>query len=382
MAFKDFPEQAQGVELLQRSLQRGRLAHAYLFTGHQLDQLEGLARTLAKTLNCLDPLKQNGVAVDCCDRCLSCQKIEHGNHADVFWVRPESKSRVIKIGQIVHREDSPPRVLLDVVNLKPTESQYKVGVIVAADRMHDSAANAFLKTLEEPPPRSVLILLTTEPQRLLETILSRCLRLNFAADGPRQLAPEQLEWLATFSEMAAEDQKSLLGRYRLMDVLLRKLNEVRTRIEETLAARSPLEKFEDAEDRLRDKWEEELKAAVEAEYRRQRADFLLALQWWLRDVWLRTLADVQSPDSKAQHPEPNVEGAGEPMAINHQLSTIQSSETFLAFPQLAGAQRVAQRISPKEAMENLRIMEQLQRWLGTNAQEALALEVGLLKLQL
>ena len=160
--------------------------------------------------------------------------------------------------------------------------------------MNDQAANAFLKTLEEPPPRSVLILLTTEPQRLLETILSRCLRLNFAGEGPQQLAPAQMEWLAAFSEMAAADQKSLLGRYRLMDVLLRKLNEVKASIEGTLTARSPLEKYEDAEEALRDKWEEELKAAMEAEYRRQRADFLLALQWWLRDVWLQTLAQVQS----------------------------------------------------------------------------------------
>src|ERR1039457_5261615 len=95
MAFQDFPEQAQGVELLQRSLERGRLAHGYLFTGHQLGPLEGLARTLAKTLNCLEPLKKGGVAVDCCDRCLNCRKVEHDNHADVFWVRPESKSRQI-----------------------------------------------------------------------------------------------------------------------------------------------------------------------------------------------------------------------------------------------------------------------------------------------
>ena len=324
MAFKDFPEQEQGVQLLQRSLERGRLAHGYLFTGHQLDQLEGLARTLAKTLNCLHPVKRGGVAMDCCDQCLSCQKIEHGNHADVFWVRPESKLRQIRIRQIVRRENSPPRVLLDAVNLKPTESQYKVAVIVAADRMNEEAANAFLKTLEEPPPRSVLILLTTEPQRLLETILSRCLRLNFAAEGPQQLAPAQLEWLATFSEMAAADQKSLLGRYRLMDVLLRKLNEVKAGIEETLTARSPLEKYEDAEEELRDKWEEELKAAIEAEYRRQRADFLLALQWWLRDVWVQTLrspgpkSKVQSPKSKVQSPE-----AGAKQAVpSRRLSTI------------------------------------------------------------
>jgi DNA polymerase-3 subunit delta' len=390
MAFKDFPEQEQGVELLQRSLERGRLAHAYLFTGHQLDQLEGLARTLAKTLNCLHPLKRGGVAVDCCDRCLSCQKIEHGNHADVFWVRPESKSRQIRINQIVRREESPARVLLDAVNLKPTESQYKVGVIVAADRMNDSAANAFLKTLEEPPPRSVLILLTTEPQRLLETILSRCLRLNFAAEGPQQLAPAQMEWLATFSEMAATNQKSLLGRYRLMDVLLRKLTEVKASIDETLTARSPIEKYEDVEEGLRDRWEEELKAAIEAEYRRQRADFLLALQWWLRDVWLQTLNLVQSLESKVQSPEFAVQsqrsrveaGVSESSAIHYPLSTIDSPSGLLAFPQLAGTRRVAERLTPQAAMENLRIMEQLQRWLGTNAQEALALEVGLLKLQL
>ena len=390
MAFNDFPGQEQGVQLLQRSLERGRLAHGYLFTGHQLDQLEGLARALAKTLNCQQPVKKGGVAVDCCDQCLSCQKIEHDNHADVFWVRPESKLRQIRIGQIVRREESPPRVLLDIVNLKPTESQYKIGIIVAADRMNENAANAFLKTLEEPPPRSVLVLLTTEPQRMLETILSRCLRLDFGGDGVRQLSPAQREWLETFSEMAAADQKSLLGRYRLMDVLLRKLNQVKEHIEETLSARSPLEKYEDAEENLREKWEKELKAAIEAEYRGQRADFLLALQWWLRDVWLHTLGVGQSLESKVQSLKSKVNGAksgAEASAagsetLNPQPSTINSQETLLVFPEMEGTKRVAQRISAKAAMENLRIIEQLQRWLHTNVQEALALEVGLLKLHL
>ncbi len=390
MAFKDFAVEEQGVELLQRSLERGRLGHAYLFTGHQLDRLEGLARTLAKTLNCLHPVKRGHAAVDCCDHCLNCQKIEHGNHADVFWVRPESKSRQIRIGQIVRRDDSPARVLLDAVNLKPTESQYKFGIIVAADRMNEAASNAFLKTLEEPPPRSVLILLTTEPQRMLETILSRCLRLNFAGEGPQQLAPAQMEWVATFSEMAAANQKSLMGRYRLMDVLLRKLNEVKASIEETLTASSPLEKYPDAEEELRKKWEEELKAAVESEYRRQRGDFLLALQWWLRDVWVQTMEKSQRLKAEGQSPTPEAGSmelqseavAGDPRAIHHPLSTINSLEALLAFPQLAGTKRVAQRITPQSAMENLRIIEQLQRWLHTNVQEALALEVGLLKLQL
>jgi len=133
-----------------------------------------------------------------------------------------------------------------------------------------------------------------------------------------------------------------------------------------------------------------LKAAVEAEYRRQRADFLLALQWWLRDVWLQTLREVQSlkskvqsQESKAQSPRSEAEeGAGQSRTSNHQLFTIHSPEALLAFPQLAGTKRVAERITPQAAMENLRIIEQLQSWLHTNAQEALALEVGLLKLHL
>lgn len=347
MAFKNFPDQAQGVGLLQRSLERGRLGHAYLFTGHDLAELQAIAQTLAKTLNCRQPARGgNGVAIDCCDECLNCRKIAGGNHADVHWVRPESKSRIISVDQM--------RELMHEINLKPTEAEYKVAVIVAADRLNVQGANAFLKTLEEPPPKSVLILLATEPQRLLETIVSRCLRLNFAGDGPRPLAPAEMEWLAAFSEMAALEQKSLLGRYRLMDVLLQKLTALKSAIDESLTARSPLQRYNDVEKDLREKWEDELAAAIEAEYRRQRTDLLAIVQRWLRDVWLTAVSGGKK------------EGAAD----------------LLNFPRLAGTQRVAARISAGAAMENLQIIEATQRLLHTNVQEALALEVGLLKLNL
>jgi len=352
MAFKDFPDQEQGVGLLQRSLERGRLAHAYLFTGHELSELEAIAQTLAKTLNCLQPVRsQNGIAIDCCDQCAHCRKIANGNHADVHWVRPESKSRTVSVAQM--------RELMHDINLKPTEAEYKVATIVAADRLNVQGANAFLKTLEEPPPRSVLILLTTEPQRLLETIISRCLRLNFAGDGPRPLATAEMEWLAAFSEMAAEEQKSLLGRYRLMDVLLQKLNAMKTAIEESLTAKSPLQRYDDVEKDLRDRWEDELTASIEAEYRRQRTDLLAVVQRWLRDVWLTAIS---------QHA---------PRTTQYATNT-----DLLNFPDLAGTKRVAARISAQDAVENLQIIEGTQRLLHTNVQEALALEVGLLKLHL
>ncbi len=345
MAFQNFPEQQDVVQLLQRSLERGRLGHAYLFNGSQQEELEAMARTLAKTLNCLEPPRRNeaGLALDCCDACLNCRKIESENHPDVFWIRPESKSRVITIDQM--------RDLMQTIHLKPTQAEFKVAVIVAADRLNVQAANAFLKTLEEPPTNSVIVLLSTSPSQILETILSRCLRLNFAGEmvvGRRD--PEFLAWLSAFAEMASSGEKSLLGRYRLLSVLLSQLSTVKTATNERLTSRSPLSHYEDIDTKMRDVWEDELTAAIEAEYRRQRAEVLTGLQWWMRDVWLQTMG---------------VENG------------------FLSFPDLAPAgARVAHRISAADAVGNLEQLERTQRLLTTNVQEALALEVGLLKLKL
>jgi DNA polymerase-3 subunit delta' len=351
MAFKDFPAQSAGIQLLQRSLQRGRVAHGYLFFGHEIEELEALAATLAKTLNCQKPVASGGAAIDCCDKCVSCRKIDSFNHGDIHWTRPESKSRVIVVEQM--------REVMQQIYLKPIEADYKFAIISSADRLNVAAANAFLKTLEEPPPRSILILLSTEPQRMLETILSRCLRLNFSGDGQRKLQPERIQWLSQFSEMAAADQKSLLGRYRLLDLILQKLNQIKSGIEETLTARSPLEKHRDVEKSLADKWEDELKAAIESEYRRQRSDLLLSVQIWLRDVWVHSLG-----------------------RRTNEKDLPEGERGLLSLPQIAGSRRVAGRISSQQAQQNLLMLEQLQRWLGTNMQEALALEVGLLKLNL
>ncbi len=326
------------MQLLQRSLARGRLGHAYLFSGDQLEELESYARNLAKTLNCQNPVKENGNAVDCCDSCASCLKIENDTHADIHWARPESKSRVVTIDQM--------RELMREIQLKPNEAQFKVAVIVAADRLNIQAANAFLKTLEEPPQKSILILLSTEPTRLLETIISRCLRVNFSSGGMRELTSTETAWLERFSSLALE-QKTLMGRYHLADLVLQRLEEIHTQADEALGARSPLQKYDDIEKDLREKWEDELAAAVEAEYRRRRAELLMLVQSWLRDVWLHTLA---------------------------------AGKELLNFPKISGTEAVAGKISSRQALENLQTLEQTQRILHTNVQEALALEVGLLKL--
>lgn len=344
MSFADLTPQPPSVAVLQRSLERGRLAHAYLMVGDHLSELEPMARTLAKTLNCHQPPRRapNGVALDCCDACPACRQIANDGYADVQWLRPESKLRVIVVDQV--------RALLQTVYLKPIEARYKVAIITAADRLNPQAANAFLKTLEEPPERSVLLLLTTEPSRVLETVRSRCLRLSFGGGARPAADPATLAWVRSFADQAATARGDLLARYRLLGQILKELEARHEIIEKELTTRSPLEQYEDADPALREQWEKELAAAIEAEYRRQRAELLLGLQWWLRDVWLATQG---------------------------------LAEDRLSLPELASSTAtVAGRLREPMASANLQHLERTQRVLATNVQEALALEVGLLRLEL
>jgi DNA polymerase-3 subunit delta' len=326
--------------LLERSLEKKRLAHAYLFSGDSMDELENMARTLAKALNCAAARAAGRPSLHSCGQCDSCRRIERDAHPDVLWVRPESKSRVITIDQM--------RELMRSIQLKPTAAVFKVGVIVAADRLNPQAGNAFLKTLEEPPADSILILLTTEPQRILETVVSRCLRLGFGGEGAKAHA-KHAAWLAEFSELVARSGHGLMARYKLLGLISSKLAEQKAEIEKSLSARSPLEQYDNLEPQTREKLEDELAAAIESEYRRQRADVLAALHWWLRDVWLQTL---------------------------------HVGAEMLCFPDLKTASAVAARLSPAQAMRNLEEVDILQRQLNSNIQEALALEVALLKLKL
>lgn len=344
MGFSNLSGSNACVALLQRSLERGRLGHAYLVSGDRLDSLEQLARTLAKVLNCAAPPRrgQDGVAVESCDECLSCRKIDADNHPDVRWVRPESKSRVITIDQI--------REVMQAVSLKASDQGWKVSILVSADRLNVQAANGFLKTLEEPPPRSTMILLSREPQKILETILSRCLRLHMASESGAGVAAHEVAWLREFSQRAVATKAGVMERYRLLGQLLTRLSEMKVQIEKSLSQRSPLQSHDDIDPKLRDRWETELAAAVEAEYRRQRSESLEALQAWLRDIWLASLG------------------------VDHPLQFLPELQPMAA--------TIAQRLQPSEAMQNLAVMEQTQRLLTTNIQEALALEVGLLKLKL
>jgi DNA polymerase-3 subunit delta' len=145
-------------------MERNRVAHAYLFYGPEGTGKLTLAKIFAAALNCR---KAKG---DACGTCPSCRKANRGTHPDVIAVKPQGA--FIRIVEI--------RNLQEKMSFRPLEGERRVFIIDDADRMNVAAANALLKTLEEPSPLNVLILVTSRPRRLPATIPSRCQRIRFS----------------------------------------------------------------------------------------------------------------------------------------------------------------------------------------------------------
>lgn len=184
MAFRDIVGQDTAINILLRTIQRDRLPSSYLFAGESGIGKKFTAINLAKAVNCLKKvtgytLSPRGEGMgggepelnqfDCCDECISCKKIGTGVHPDFLLISPETGQ--IRIDEI--------RAIDDVLSLKAFEGRKKIIIVDDADTMNPYAANAFLKTLEEPPEDSLIILITSNPDRLPDTIRSRCSRVNF-----------------------------------------------------------------------------------------------------------------------------------------------------------------------------------------------------------
>jgi DNA polymerase-3 subunit delta' len=164
----------QIIEQLQRTVASGRIAGAYLFVGPAGVGKETVARYFAQLIFC----KQDTQPPTVCGTCLACRKVDSGNHPDLQFIRPDGS--LLKIGQI--------RELQRQVIYAPLEASRKVYILTDVDRMNLEAENCLLKTLEEPPAASVLILLTSNLQALLPTTRSRCQILQFHPMPTQELA--------------------------------------------------------------------------------------------------------------------------------------------------------------------------------------------------
>jgi len=309
-------------EYLRRAHEQNRLAHAYLITGPPGSGKEILAAHLASLVN-------GTPATD----------VFSAKAREISVARPESKSRRIVIEQI--------RELEHALQMRAVNGRRKVAIISDADRLQSAAANAFLKTLEEPPNDSLLLLLSALPEALPDTIVSRCITIPLAPDGQQQSKHEQEELVKLLQHASGERNWSVQFAYGLAQEFQRLLRALREDVkrETDEALKQEQARYKDATDGAwLEEREEYYKALTESLYLQQRADLIETLFAWWTDV-LRASNGVAQRD----------------------LADAKKETAILAA-----------RFTTPEILRRIRSLEELRDHLNRNIQEALAIEVTFL----
>jgi DNA polymerase-3 subunit delta' len=309
---------------LRRANEQGRLAHAYLISGAHGAGKRSLASRVANLAN--------GTTGE---------DVFATGSSDVFVAEPGSKSRRIVIDQI--------RNLEHALQMRATGGRRKVAIVSDADRLQPQAANAFLKTLEEPPNDSLLLLLSALPEALPDTILSRCIPIPLATRDDIEPLAEEEELVALLNEVAASPTNGVQTAYRLAQGFQRLLAKVREEIQGENAAALKAEevRYKNTTDGAwLDEREDYFKALNESMYLQRRARLVEVIFRWWSDV-LRASAGL---------------GGNEIAAAAQQT------------------REVGKRFTPNECLKRIRRVEELRDQLGRNIQEALAVEVAFLSI--
>ena len=233
--------------------------------------------------------------------------------------------------------------------MRARDGRRKVAIMSDADRMGPQAANAFLKTLEEPPNNSLLLLLSSIPEVLPETILSRCITIPLAAPADPQRSDEEQELVELFHSFDPVAADGVHEAYRLVRGFQHLFAKIRRGIQEEneAALKQEQTRYRNTTDggAWLEKREEHYKALTESRYLHQRAQLLEILFLWWGDI-LRASSDVAKRELPAAR---------------------------------AGTEKIAARLTTSEILRRLRRLEELRDHLGRNISEALALEVAFLK---
>lgn len=277
MSLRDLAGNARVRDALVRAIVRDRLPHALLFAGAQGVGKMTFARQLAKAVTCHQP-----VDGDACDACLGCRQGDAGEHPDVRVYEPEGT--LLKIAQM--------RELAREAQYQPFDGRRRVMIVDSVHQMRDEAANAMLKTLEEPPPTTLIVLVTDQPYALLQTIRSRCQTLWFAP-----VESDEIEQFLTRSFKRPADETHLLARIaagRIGRAVATDLSEYREQRKEMLGL---VELLAGEQDRVRLMKAAQYLADVG---RKDRAEFESRLQTFVllcRDIY--GIAHGETPESVA-----------------------------------------------------------------------------------
>src|SRR4029453_17222308 len=310
------------LEFLRRAHEQNRLAHAYLITGAPGSGKEMLAAELASLVNGT-PAKD----------------VFSAKAREIFIARPESKSRRIVTAQI--------RALEHALQMRAAAGRRKVAIIPDADRLQTEAANAFLKTLEEPPKDSLLLLLSALPEALPETILSRCIVIPLASDGEVQSKKEEEKLVKLLQQASRQTTWNFQFAYRLSQEFQQLLRAVREEVKHETddALKREQTRYKDATDGAwLEEREEYYKAVTESLYLQRRAALVETLFAWWTDV-------LRANNAVAQRDVPAAK-----------------QETAALAP----------RFSSAEILKRIRSLEELRDPLGRNVHESLAIEVAFL----
>lgn len=313
-------------DFLRRANEQDRLAHAYLICGPQGSGKRELVSDLAALVTA-----QPGAGKSNPDIL---------GHPDVHVAEPESKSRRIVIDQV--------RALERELQMHSTFGGKKVGILFDADRLKVEASNAFLKTLEEPPNHSLLLLTTTQPEALPDTILSRCISVTLSGPDTRELGAAESKLLGRLRNHFSKEIKGIAPGFALVREFIQLLAETKQGILSEIEARQESEeaRYKQTTDGewLKER-EEHFKALAESRYVQERfALVAVLLNWW---------ADV----------------------LHHQNGSNQ-----LEYPAYsADTAKIAASLSMAAALKKVSHIEELRENLDRNVQEQLAIEVALLK---
>jgi len=312
------------IGFLRRAHEQKRLAHAYLISGPTGSGKREVAAELANAVNGTE-------AVD----------VFSSRAREIFLAEPESRSRRILVGQI--------RELEHGLQMRGSEGRRKVAIIAEADRLQLQAANAFLKTLEEPPANSLLLLLSALPEALPDTIVSRCISIPLAANGEEIEMPERKELVELLRETSQQKNWGVQQAYKIAQGMQSLLGNIREQIKSQ--TKTALEEEEaryrnstDSSDWLDDR-EEYYKALSESLYIQRRTVLVEVLLEWWSDV-LRACSNVDRLDFPAAKKE---------------------------IAALAG------RFTTTDVLRRIQRLEELRDNLGRNIQETLAFEVAFLE---
>lgn len=287
------------VKALKNARKAKRLAHAYLLHGDSPQQRKDFSLLLAQIAICPQPQMDGSP----CGKCKTCSQITSESYPELYTLSPSSKSRIIPVGDN-EREPDTVRWFEGLFYLTSvTEAGKKVGIIYDADRMKTEAQNAFLKTLEEPPPNTFLILVTGNPSELLPTIRSRCqsiLLLENRCVYDFNGAPELFNTLFELQFESANLIKAENCAQKVIAVSDALFADSEEKIEAEWKKKAKSPENEDMSAAEKKQLEERKKAAIEAEYRKNRAYFLSAVHSWFAQVYMLScgipLNEIPNPE--------------------------------------------------------------------------------------